>query len=218
MENTICCRVNGAMLRDGDTPLECVSVSPAPLLHSAVIFSCVKSAGNSRHSFSFFPTDRKAWTQSGRATQRHFEGPFKVNKEQGFEFLNRSINGKMNIDYHSRCSDPFTFTMIRLGSDFLTLLKRKLSIIIRSQTVRCRPLQDLWGTYKLHLPGGLEGGLLLAEPGGRPLLHADPPGLLPRLRPHRPSPARPSGQRPGAVHRRASAGHLAHDCPGGVEE
>lgn len=138
VQNTICCSVNGAMLRDGDTPMECVSISPAPLQHTAVIFSCVKSAGNYRHSFSFFPTYRKAWTQSGRATQRHLEGRFKVNEEQGFEFLNQSINGKINIHYHSRCSDPFIFTMKRLDSDThvsLTLLQRKpyLSTIIRSQ-------------------------------------------------------------------------------------
>lgn len=85
-------------------------------------------------------------------------------------------------------------------------------------TVCRRPLQDIRGTYKLHLPGGLEGGLLLAEPGGRPPLHADSPDLLPQLLPDRPAPPRPADRRPRPVHRRASAGHPAHDCPGGVEE
>lgn len=84
--------------------------------------------------------------------------------------------------------------------------------------MRCRPLQDLRGANKLHLPGGLEDGLLLAEPAGRPLLHADSPDLLPRLRSDRPAPPRPADQRPRPVHRSASAGHPAHDRSSGVEE
>lgn len=81
-----------------------------------------------------------------------------------------------------------------------------------------RPLQALRGTDKLHLPGGPEGGLLLAEPDSRPLLHADSPALLPRLRSDWPAPPRPTDQHPGPVHRSAGAGHPAHDRPGGVEE
>ncbi len=82
----------------------------------------------------------------------------------------------------------------------------------------CRPLQDLRGTNKLHLPGGFEGGLLLAKSDSRPLLHADSSGLLPRLRSDRPAPPRPADEHPLPFHRSASAGHPAHDCSSGVEE
>lgn len=82
----------------------------------------------------------------------------------------------------------------------------------------CRPLQDLRGTEKLHLPGGLAVGLLLAKSDSRPLLHERPSDLLPRLRSDRPAPPRPADRHPRPVHRSASAGHPAHDCPSGVEE
>lgn len=84
--------------------------------------------------------------------------------------------------------------------------------------VRCRPLQDVRGPDQLHLPGGPRGGLLLAQQGGRPILRAGSPELLPRLRPDRTAHPRPTADHPGPVHRRPSAGHPAHDSPGGVEE
>lgn len=82
----------------------------------------------------------------------------------------------------------------------------------------CRPLQDLRGNYQLHLPGGLEDGLLLAQSDSGPLLRADSPDLLPRLRSDRPAPPRPPHQHPGPVHRRAGADHPAYDCTSGVAE
>lgn len=85
-------------------------------------------------------------------------------------------------------------------------------------TVCCLPSQAVRGTDKLHVPGSLEDGLLLAQPGSGPLLHADSPGLLSRLRPHRPPPPRPTRRHPGSVHRRARAGHAPYHRRGGVEE
>lgn len=57
---------------EGATLLVCISISPA-LHHLAVIFSCVKSTGNSRHSFDFFPpTSRNSC--SGSTQKGHFKG------------------------------------------------------------------------------------------------------------------------------------------------
>lgn len=70
----------------------------------------------------------------------------------------------------------------------------------------------------MHLPGGPQGGLLLAKPDGRPLLHADSPELLLQLRLDWPAHPRPTAKHSGAIHRCPSAGHPAHDGPDGVAE
>ena len=84
--------------------------------------------------------------------------------------------------------------------------------------VRACVRQALRGPHQLHLPGGSEAGLLLAEPGSGRVLHGRAPPLLPRMRPDWPDAPRPSNQHPGPLHRRAPIGHAAGDITGRLAE
>lgn len=79
-------------------------------------------------------------------------------------------------------------------------------------------LQAVWRADQLHLPGGPEDEVFLAQPAGGRVLHPGAPALLPRLLAVRPAAAGPAQPDPGALHRGANPGHLAHDRSGGVEE
>lgn len=78
--------------------------------------------------------------------------------------------------------------------------------------------QNLRRADELHLPGGAEGGMLLAQQAGGRLLYPGPQALLPRLLAVRPPPPGPSQRHPGPLHRCAHPGHPTDDGPGGVEE
>lgn len=164
------------------------------LYHAVVIFSSVKSTGNSRHSFAVFPVNRNS-----------LKGCFKNTLNEDYNLKKPlSERYKWNVEDIQCMNAPWTSWVHGPLSGHLS--------------VWCRPLQDLWESHKLHLSVGLKGGLFLAEPDGRPFLHTHSPELLPWLCPDRPAHPRPSAQHPGPLHCHPSAGHPAHDCPGSVEE
>lgn len=78
--------------------------------------------------------------------------------------------------------------------------------------------QNLRWADELHVPGGAEGGMLLAKQAGGQLLYPGPQALLPRLLAVRPPPPGPSQRHPGPLHRCAHPGYPTDDGPGGVEE
>lgn len=78
--------------------------------------------------------------------------------------------------------------------------------------------QNLRWADELHLPGGAEGGMLLAQQAGGRVLHPGPQALLPQLLAVGPPPPGPSQRHPGSLYRCAHPGHPADDGSGGVEE
>lgn len=81
-----------------------------------------------------------------------------------------------------------------------------------------RHLQAVRRTDQLHLPGGPEDGVFLAQPAGGRVLHPGAPALLPRLLAVGSAAAGSAQPHPGTLHRGPHPGHPAHDRPGGVEE
>lgn len=79
-------------------------------------------------------------------------------------------------------------------------------------------MQTVWPADKLHKPGGVQVGLLLAQQAGGWLLHPRPQALLPRLLAVRAASEGPTQSHPGSLHRSPHPGHAPHDGPGGVEE
>lgn len=79
-------------------------------------------------------------------------------------------------------------------------------------------MQTLRRADELHLPGGAEDGLLLAQQASGRVLHPGPQALLSRLLAVGKAPQGPAQPHPGALHRGAHPRHPPHDRSGGVAE
>ena len=79
-------------------------------------------------------------------------------------------------------------------------------------------MQTLRRADKLHLPGGGEDEVLLAQQAGGRVLHPSPQAILPRLLAVGAASQGPTQPHPGSLHHSSHPGHPPHDCPGGVEE
>lgn len=124
IQNRICPGMDGVMLHEGTTLLVCISTSPA-LYHLAVIFSCVKPTGNSRHSFAIFPTNRNPWSHSGRTFQRHFKGLFQ--SEECVRIL--QLGTELMITLSSPWKDGFMTLNVCLGMFVSSLFPESIRYI-----------------------------------------------------------------------------------------
>lgn len=79
-------------------------------------------------------------------------------------------------------------------------------------------MQTLRRADELHVPGGPEDGVLLAQQAGGRVLHRGPQALLPRLLAVWTASQGPAQPHPGSLHRSADPGHPPHDGTGGVEK
>lgn len=79
-------------------------------------------------------------------------------------------------------------------------------------------LKVLWRTDQLHVPGGSEDELFLAQPNGGWILHPGAQALLPWLFIVWTAASRPTQSDLGAFYRGAHSGDTTHDCSSGVEE
>lgn len=79
-------------------------------------------------------------------------------------------------------------------------------------------MQALRRADKLHVPGGAEDGVLLAQQAGGWVLHPSPQILLPRLLAVWTATQGPTQSHPRPLHCSAHPGHPPHDSPGSVEE
>lgn len=164
----------------GSTLLVCISISSAPH-YLAVIFSSVKPTGNSRHSFAFFSPHQQEYP----ALFPLWQDVSKTSQDSSRYFCN---NLGFQLDYFKMFHQTFR-KRINFSNIFSLITHTKFSMNL---PVLCRPLQDLWGTHKLHIPGGLEDKLLLAKSDSRPFLHGDSSDLLSWLRSDWSAPAWPT--------------------------
>lgn len=79
-------------------------------------------------------------------------------------------------------------------------------------------MQNVRRAHKLHIPGGAEHGVLLAQPAGGRVLHQRPQALLPRLLAVRTTSQGPPKPHPGSFHCCPHPGHPPDDSAGCVEE
>lgn len=79
-------------------------------------------------------------------------------------------------------------------------------------------LKVLRRTNQLHVPGGFEDELFLAQPNGGWILHPGAQTLLPWLFIVWTAASRSTQSDLGAFYRGAHSGDATHDCSSGVEE